>query len=492
MSTLTLINQPLIAVLLKQVLTIWNNPREKTDYKKFDINALRLNYVQYLLRNSEWLQEAYDIIKPTILDWGNEKLENLDNLVKYKIQTYDNLAEVINAMTTESMKKEALINELILNELSSEDIEIKKQGYYIGTNYEATKEVLQAAFYDYVGSIVTQDNIIKLQITQTLAPNGVKTLPDTTKINIVNQPLAFSINDTVTNKVQDNYAFTHNFENKIGTVEDLKKNIKLGYPFSCKLKEETSETGKCHKKGENFIQSQIIALDFDEYRISSFIRNTNSFLCNFIYTTASHQQEGKGDRFRAVWILAKPIENQEDMRYLIKHLLYLFPEADQATKDPCRGVFTFDGTTITDLDREAHIDNITALKWIEDQKQLEQLAHLNKITQIAQEAKYKRDVFGNQADYFDRMTDYEKGMRNKATLDKICKNMPFDYHMDYSDYLDFIAGITECVGVNEAISYFRQMWSGDWLLRTIKKLPTFDGSRGIGTTIWIAKKYNWL
>jgi len=94
-----------------------------------------------------------------------------------------------------------------------------------------------------------------------------------------------------------------------------------------------------HRNIENFISSQFMALDIDDsVSIEEAARRLKPY-SHIIAPSKSHKKEKNGaiaDRYRAVVVLDKTIDNSDDYYSTYAELMKLFPEADKACKDPSR------------------------------------------------------------------------------------------------------------------------------------------------------------
>lgn len=94
-----------------------------------------------------------------------------------------------------------------------------------------------------------------------------------------------------------------------------------------------------HRKIDNFVESQFMALDIDEGVSIEEARRRLEGLSHILAPTKSHKKEKNGkicDRFRAVVVLEEPIQDVNDYYATYGELMKLFPEADRACKDPSR------------------------------------------------------------------------------------------------------------------------------------------------------------
>lgn len=127
------------------------------------------------------------------------------------------------------------------------------------------------------------------------------------------------------------YSLTHSFYNRDVTIMDMANLVYAGHLFAPML---TSE----HRKEENFLQGQHLALDADGFSIKDllkdpFIRRYSALL----YSTMSHD-DGK-PRSRVVFVLDTPIHQAANYRAALETLLFHYPHFDQNCRNPCRGFY---------------------------------------------------------------------------------------------------------------------------------------------------------
>jgi phage/plasmid-associated DNA primase len=158
-----------------------------------------------------------------------------------------------------------------------------------------------------------------------------------------NEKLSVSINKYLINKespeVLKSRIANEGFQSKNLTRQELAEEINKGYAYSAQF------NGKRSKK--NFIQSSIIALDFDGEM--SLQEITNDDFINkhaaIIHTTPSHGKEGK-DRVRVIFPLKEPIQSIEAFEKITRLLLQKYPKADQSCKDSSRFFFGSIGSIV--------------------------------------------------------------------------------------------------------------------------------------------------
>lgn len=304
-------------------------------------------------------------------------------------------------------------------------------------------------------------------------------------IDTVPPQYTFSINRTVKNKIDDYSKLTKYFINQTGTLDDLKECIKQGFPFAPELKLDVRrpDTQFCYRNTEHFQTQQIFALDFDDSNLQEFIQSKEAKLFNFVYTTHSHQQEGKGDRFRAVMVIDTKITNFDNARNLILYLLRKYPLADQAMKDPTRGIYSSDRTQIFEIGNI--IKKQEVVEMLADEKLYQQKMDQKRVLELEAKAKFCKEKYG------------DKKSNVMDTINKAFSNMPIEVNIEYSEYVKFIAGLVG--GLKEegqdtymAVSYISMIWKGEDLQSTTRKLNSFNGMIGFGTFCKIAKEHGWL
>lgn len=118
----------------------------------------------------------------------------------------------------------------------------------------------------------------------------------------------------------------------VNTFAELKKHI-LSVPYSLGIYKD----GKRNK--ENFLQTDLIGLDFDEgvtlVEAAELFKDFN----HIIAPTKSHGKEKNGkvcDRFRVILFLSAPITDNETFEATWFSLYEKFPKIDKACKDSCR------------------------------------------------------------------------------------------------------------------------------------------------------------
>jgi len=94
-----------------------------------------------------------------------------------------------------------------------------------------------------------------------------------------------------------------------------------------------------HRTNDNFIQAELIALDFDSGLSIEVAKEVFKNYQHIIGTTRNHRKEKNGvvaDRFRVILFLSEPISDSKTYRATLFDLLKKYPQADEACKDPAR------------------------------------------------------------------------------------------------------------------------------------------------------------
>jgi P4 family phage/plasmid primase-like protien len=144
----------------------------------------------------------------------------------------------------------------------------------------------------------------------------------------------------------------HKFEQFNLNLDQVIEKVKEGHAM-CTLFDGT-------RKKDNFIKATHLCLDFDGKMPLAKARNHPFILAyaGFIYTTASHGKEGKGDCFRAFVPLAQPITSIKEYEAILTSLSKIFPEMDMQCVD---ATHLFYGNTEAEIFRfDQMLDELTA------------------------------------------------------------------------------------------------------------------------------------
>ena len=147
------------------------------------------------------------------------------------------------------------------------------------------------------------------------------------------------------------------FINKIINQLDFKKFNNTFETFSFKTQQEftacisngwafSAVHHKMPRKADNWKESWIIALDFDDSHPEDIVKTKPyKIFGSFIYTTPSHTPENP--RCRAVWILTEPFTDPKQYALAVTHLTKQYKdEADASCKDPSRVFYGSKGCEI--------------------------------------------------------------------------------------------------------------------------------------------------
>ncbi len=149
----------------------------------------------------------------------------------------------------------------------------------------------------------------------------------------MNRTIKLSINKLFVNKEEVTAHKNRSFNPFEGTISEFAAEINKGHAFCVEL----TSNSRCDK---NFKSASFVALDFDggskleEIKQNEFVKKYGTI----IYTTPNHGKGGK-DRFRVIFVLEEAIESANEYKKLIKSILKLFPQADQACSDVTRFYF---------------------------------------------------------------------------------------------------------------------------------------------------------
>jgi hypothetical protein len=191
---------------------------------------------------------------------------------------------------------------------------------------EATEERL--AIMEYEGKLTRAE-------AQKIICSNVPELPKERLYRI-------AVNEKVKNKEKDYKRLNENFENRLLSAYEIADKISKGYSIICsKIR---SEKGKVKRKNENWLCSELIALDIDTgltIEKAFEIPETNNAL--LIYTSPSHTPEKH--RFRIIFDLPYLETDSERYKIILSKFIEIYG-ADKQCKDLCRIYFGNDNATI--------------------------------------------------------------------------------------------------------------------------------------------------
>jgi len=150
---------------------------------------------------------------------------------------------------------------------------------------------------------------------------------------------------------------TASFRNMELDVLDLANMIYTGHSYTTWHKDNW-------RKGENYLQGQHLALDFDKEDDTARIATLEKdpFIkkyASLIYTTPTHKETAP--RARVVFLLDTPIMQAKNYTMAATSLLWLYGSADASCKDPCRN---FWGSR--DCDMSFFTDNVLPLDKVKE------------------------------------------------------------------------------------------------------------------------------
>lgn len=157
-----------------------------------------------------------------------------------------------------------------------------------------------------------------------------------------NTPIKVMVNRTYRGKLSGDAGrdawrrFNSTFAEESTTARGLAKLIYSGFAFAPVYSER--------RKRENFRAAWHVALDFDtedeQSALQTLSKNEFAWLfASFGYTTPSHTAEKPKARLVFVFPYSEPITDPAEYDELYRALLWRFPAADKATKDPVRLFF---------------------------------------------------------------------------------------------------------------------------------------------------------
>lgn len=277
---------------------------------------------------------------------------------------------------------------------------------------------------------------------------------------------------TVQNKSSNYKALVTDFEDRVGTLADIRAEIKSGFAIC------GSQLGNRNRKKANVIGSQWVLIDIDgDLDIPSAL--AEPFVqshCGLIYTTPSHTPERH--RFRLIFPLPHFIEGAKSVEAVIKAVMAKIPQADPACKDACR---IFYGNTDAEFPlfkpeaalSEAFVEDTIAKAELEEKAKAEA-----KATRRGQRQHFSTDgVEDTKAEALDAL-GYIPPRRPGTNT--------------YEESLTVLMALVSEFGESEAIRIGEQ-WSpteGDW--DVARKIRSFDRDGvTIGSLFYIASQYGW-
>lgn len=278
---------------------------------------------------------------------------------------------------------------------------------------------------------------------------------------------------TVRNKSKDYKALATDFQDRVGTLADIRDEIKSGFAIC------GAQLGNRTRRKANVIGSHWVLIDIDgDWDIPSaldipFVQDH----CALIYTTPSHTPEN--NRFRLIFVLPEFVEDRKAVEAVIRSVMSVIPQADAACKDACRIFFGNTGATFPLYNPEATLSEAFVADAIANAKAEEK---------TKAEAKAKKHI---------RCRRYSSTDGVEAQLAEILDALSFipprrPGSGTYEESLTVLMALANELGESEAIRIAEQ-WSsteGDW--DVARKIRSFDRDGvSIGSLFYIAKRHGW-
>lgn len=165
-----------------------------------------------------------------------------------------------------------------------------------------------------------------------------------------------AVNRMVVNKTGNNTALTHGYTNEELTLSQIAKVIRQGHAL-CAAQMVVKDDGTIHRLSSNFLQSEMIFLDFDYSKgkeidldtyipIELFLEQPFAEAFAIIHTTFSSTPEH--NRYRGLLPLPYVEKNPERYQKVLKTFIEEY-KGDEACKDICRPFFGNTNATIYNL-----------------------------------------------------------------------------------------------------------------------------------------------
>lgn len=127
-------------------------------------------------------------------------------------------------------------------------------------------------------------------------------------------------------------------------IDEIVSHIKEGYVFSANFNEDyTTTITQSDRRYENFISTPMVMFDLDrgiDCSLNELIDRLE-YKPTIAYTTFSHQQDGKGNRYRLLYLFQEPIEDKDMYKGIYQKIKesFDFKIEDDCGKNPCQAVF---------------------------------------------------------------------------------------------------------------------------------------------------------
>lgn len=278
---------------------------------------------------------------------------------------------------------------------------------------------------------------------------------------------------TVRNKSKNYRALRTDFNDRVGTLAEIRDEIKRGFAIC------GAQLGNRNRKKAHVIGSQWVLIDIDsDWDISSAL--ADPFVqshCGLIYTTPSHRPQKH--RFRLIFILPRFIEQTQAIEAVIKAVMGEIPQADPACKDACRIFFGNTEAEFPLFNPQARLSEA----FVEDA-----------VAKAEAEAKAKAEAKANQRV---RPRQYFSADGVETHIAEILDALSYIPGRrpgtgTYEESLAVLMALKSELGESEAIA-IAEKWSpseGDW--DVAKKIRSFEREDiKIGSLFYIAKQYGW-
>lgn len=127
-------------------------------------------------------------------------------------------------------------------------------------------------------------------------------------------------------------------------IDEIVSHIKEGYVFSANFNEDyTTTITQSDRRYENFISTPMVMFDLDrgiDCSLNELIDRLE-YKPTIAYTTFSHQQDGKGNRYRLLYLFQEPIEDKDMYKGIYQKIKesFNFKIEDNCGSNPCQAVF---------------------------------------------------------------------------------------------------------------------------------------------------------
>ena len=127
-------------------------------------------------------------------------------------------------------------------------------------------------------------------------------------------------------------------------INDIVNCIKGGHVLSANFNEDyTTTITQSDRRYDNFISTAMVMFDLDggiDCSLEELIGSLK-YIPTVAYTTFSHQKEGKGNRYRLLYLFENPIDDKDVYQSIYEEIRssFEFKLEDNCGKNPCQAVF---------------------------------------------------------------------------------------------------------------------------------------------------------